>query len=265
MASEENRDAVEIARALLGSISGQELPPQVVVPPPPAVVPQMQSAAVATQVEVPQPPANPQVPVATNPQVPPPVNPQAPSVAAPEEKHDPVAPDHAASASLGASSGAQSNPPVTIHRQLLLRLLRALPIASEGQLQAMLNVFVPNTTPPPAAPNPNPPQNTHRVPPVHPGGIPHGGVQPNDPLLHLLPQPTLKRSKSTNSQPTPPPPSPPNNSPVPRRICTCISLRCCLCPGHSHNARTRFRRFRKTSLGALKPSISNGLRHSILQ
>ena len=134
---------------------------------PPAVDPQTQSAAVATQVEVPQPAANPQVPVATNPQVPPPVNPQAPRAAALEAKHDPVAPDHAASASQGASSGARPNPPVTIHRQLLLRLVRALPIASESQLQAMLNVFDPNTTPPPAAPNPNPPQNACRVPP-HP-------------------------------------------------------------------------------------------------
>ena len=213
MTSEENKDAVEVARALLGSISGQELPPKWLCPLP-AVDPQMQSAAVATQVEVPQPAANPQVPVAMNPQVPPPVNPQAPSAAAPEAKHDPVAPDHAASASLGASSGARSNPPVTIHRQLLLRLVRALPIASESQLQAMLNVFDPNTTPPPAAPNPNPPQNASRVPPVHPGGIPHGGVQPNDPLLHLLPQPTLKRSKFTNSQ-RPPPSSYPTIRPFP--------------------------------------------------
>ena len=85
MTSEKHKDAVEVARALLGSISGQELPPQVAVPPP-AVDPQMQSAAVATQVEVPQSAANPQVPVATNPQVPPPVNPQAPSAAAPEAK-----------------------------------------------------------------------------------------------------------------------------------------------------------------------------------
>ena len=119
----------------------------------------MQGPAVATQVVVPQSAANPQVPAAANPQVPPTVNPQAPSPAAPEAKQDPEVPDHAASAPLGASSSARSNPPVTIHRQLLLRLVRALPIASESQLQAMLNVFDPSATPPPAAPNSNPPQN----------------------------------------------------------------------------------------------------------
>ena len=43
----------------------------------------------------------------------------------------------------GAVSGAHSNPPLTGHRLLLSRLVRALPIASESQLQAMLDVFDP--------------------------------------------------------------------------------------------------------------------------
>ena len=167
----------------------------------------MQGAADATQLEVLHSAVNPMMPAAANPQVPQPVNPQVPSAAVPEEKRGPVVPDHAASAPLGTGSSAQSNPPVTIHRQLLSRLLRALPIASEGQLQSMLNVFDPRATPPPAAPFPNPPQDARPVHPIHPGGIPQGGVQSNDPLQHLLPQPTRKRSELPTPTPTPRPPN----------------------------------------------------------
>ena len=254
MTSADQKDAAEIARALLGSISGQELPPQVVVPPP-ADGPQMQGAADATQIEVLHSAVNPMMPAAANPQVPQPVNPQVPSAAVPEEKRGPVVPDHAASAPLGAGSSTQSNPPVTIHRQLLSRLLRALPIASEGQLQSMLNVFDPRATPPPAAPFPNPPQDARPVHPIHPGGIPQGGVQSNDPLQHLLPQPTRKRSEL----PTPTPP--PSTQHLLRRICTCISLICPLCPGHTHNAGIQPHRIRKHSFGTQELSNSNIRRH----
>ena len=105
---------------------------------------------------------------------------------------------------------AQSDPPVTVHRRLLSRLVRALPIASESQLQAMLNVFDHRANPPAAQnPPPAPPSNIPQaaasnqsrwlaLPPApqshHPGGISHGRVPTNDPLQHLLPQPSHKRS-----------------------------------------------------------------------
>ena len=185
MANAEQKDAVQVARALLGSISGQELPPQVQVlpqqPPNPPIA--------AGQAE-PLPPVNSGV-------QPPPVDLEA--------KVEAAAPDPAAVPPQGAVADAQPDPPLTGHRLLLSRLLRALPIASESQLQAMLRVFDPRAVNP-TAQNPNPPQRQQPVPPppphvrrpaapvANPGGIPRTGLPSNDPLQHLLPQPVLKRS-----------------------------------------------------------------------
>ena len=108
MASQEQKDAAQLARDLLGSVSGRQIPPQVQILPPAAAF---------------------EVPVA----------------AAPEEKGDPAA---AVQAPQNANLEAQSNPPVTLHRQLLSRLVRALPIASDSQLQAMLDIFIPSAAPP---------------------------------------------------------------------------------------------------------------------
>ena len=185
MANAEQKDAAQVARDLLGSISGQELPPQVQVqsqrPPNPPIA--------AGQAE-PLPPVNSGV-------QPPPADLEA--------KVEAAAPDPAAPPPQGAVSDAQPDPPLTGHRLLLSRLLRALPIASESQLQAMLRVFDPRAVNP-AAQNPNPPQRQQPVPPppphvrrpaaplANPGGIPRRGLPSDDPLQHLLPQPVLKRS-----------------------------------------------------------------------
>ena len=96
----------------------------------------------------------------------------------------------------------------------LRRLLRALPIASDQQLQQVLNVFTSNIpplveqpgTPPripatgPHSPPPPPPQSyasAPRVPLIPPRPTPnphlrHG--QAVDPLGHIIPQPSSKRS-----------------------------------------------------------------------
>ena len=186
MASQEQSDATQVARDLLGSVSGRQLPPQVQVLPPAAA---------------------PEVPVAAA---------QVPVAAAPEEKGDPVP---AVQAPQNANLGAQSNPPVTLHRRLLARLVRALPIASEGQLQAMLNVFSPSAAPPvdrdltpppcdrPLPPPPPPVQSLFRppppaAPPANPGGIPRGHAPSDDRLQHLLPQHSHKRSESNNAPPS---------------------------------------------------------------
>ena len=235
MANAEQKDAVQVARALLGSISGQELPPQVEMlpqqPPPPSVA--------AGQAQVP-PPANPALP---------------PHPANLEVKVDPVVPDPAAPAPQGAVPGAQSNPPLTGHRLLLSRLVRALPIASESQLQAMLDVFDPRAAPP-AAQYPNPPQREQPLPRpqahvprpaaplANPGGIPRIGIPTNDPLQHLLPQHSLKRSDLIIC-----PPPLFLSRPLPVVFVQVLHLTCRLCPGHTHNAGAQSRRFRKDSHG----------------
>ena len=99
----------------------------------------MPVAAVPPQVEELPPAANPQVPDAANLQGPDAANPQGllaanlqvPLAANPEVPGTAAVPN------------AQSNPPVTVHRQLLSRLVRALPIGFESQLQVMLDVFDP--------------------------------------------------------------------------------------------------------------------------
>ena len=147
MADAEHKEAIQVARAFLGSISGQEIPPPVQglpqQPPNPPIA--------AGQVEAPPPPVNSGV-------QPPPADLEA--------KVEAALPEHAADPPQGAVSGAQSNPSLTGHRLLLSRLLRALPIASESQLQAMLEVFDPRAVNP-AAQNPNPPQRRQPVPPLH--------------------------------------------------------------------------------------------------
>ena len=172
MASREQLEAEQVAQALLGSVSGLELPPQVVMPPQ-AAIPQVPVAAVPPQVETRPPAANPQVPIAANPRVPVAANPRVPAAPVLEEKHDPVVPAPVAPAPQDAVPNAQSNPPVTPHHRLMLRLVRALPIASNTQLQAMLDVFNPRVTPPPAAQNSNPsPQQRSFPPPNHAGCLP---------------------------------------------------------------------------------------------
>ena len=178
--------AAQIARDLLGSASNQArlLPPQVQLPPPPVPAP------------------------------------EEPVAAAPEEKNATVTqvqndpandPAPANQPSQSSQSNAPPDPPVTLHRQLLSRLVRALPIASEQQLQSMLNVFDHRAVPPAAQnPPPPPPSNIPQasapvqsrwqsLPPAphshHPGGISYGRGPTNDPLQHLLPQPSYKRSK----------------------------------------------------------------------
>ena len=189
---------MQVARDLLGSVSGQQLPPEVLVPPPAA---------------------NPEVPAAAPPEV--------PTAAAPEVKVDPAPPVQAPQA---ANLGAHSSPPVTLHRQLLSRLVRALPIASETQLQAMLNVFDPRTAHP-AAPDATPPPVVRPLPPppvlpvvnpllppappANPGGIPRGHVPSGDQLQHLLPQYSRKRSVLDDA----PFPFPFYYPPLPHRIC----------------------------------------------
>ena len=114
--------AAQIARDLLGSGSNQEqlLPPQVQLPPPP------------------------------------PDEPEEPVAAVNEVKIDTAPPDQA---SQSLVPNAQSDPPVTLHRRLLSQLVRALPIASESQLQAMLNVFDHRANHPAAQDPPRPPPN----------------------------------------------------------------------------------------------------------
>ena len=200
--------AAQIARELLGPVSGQEqrLPPRVQIPPPPIV------------------------------------EPEEPVAAVPEEKLDTAPPDQASQSSV---PNAQSDPPVTVHRRLLSRLVRALPIASESQLQAMLNVFDHRAHPPAAQnPPPAPPSNIPQaaasnqsrwlaLPPApqshHPGGISHGRVPTNDPLQHLLPQPSHKRSGLHS-----PPPFTILCPSVPVFLVLCQFM-CRLCLGLSHN------------------------------
>ena len=183
MASQEQEDAAQLARDLLGSVSGRQIPPQVQILPPAAAF---------------------EVPVA----------------AAPEEKGDPAP---AVQAPQNANLEAQSNPPVTLHRQLLSRLVRALPIASDSQLQAMLDIFIPSAappvdqdlTPPPGVrPLPQYPAQSFAhpqppaAPPANPGGISQGQAPSDDQLQHLLPQHSHKRSESNIAPPSPFNPTP---------------------------------------------------------
>ena len=176
--------AAQIARDLLGSASNQArlLPPQVQLPPPPVLAPEEPVAAVPEE-------KNATVPEVQN-----------------EPANDP-APANQPSQSSG--SNAQPDPPVTLHHQLQSRLVRALPIASKIQLQSMVNVFDHKTNPR-SAQNLSPPQSnipqvghhsvTMAVPTPRPTislprRISYGRVPTNDPLQHLLPQPSYKRSE----------------------------------------------------------------------
>ena len=124
----EGRDllAAQIARDLLGSAGNQAqlLPPQVQLPPPPAPAPEEPVAAV----------------------------PEEKDAVVPEVQDEP-ANDPAPANQPSQSSRSNALP---LHRQLLSRLIRALPIASEAQLQSMLNVFDHRAIPP-AVQNPPPP------------------------------------------------------------------------------------------------------------
>ena len=185
----EGRDllAAQIARDLLGSAGNQAqpLPPQVQLPPPPAPAPEEPVAAV----------------------------PEEKDAVVPEVQDEPANdPAPANQPSQSSRSNALPNPPVTLHRQLLSRLIRALPIASEAQLQSMLNVFDHRANPPAVQnpPLPPPPSSVPQasapvqsrwqsLPPAphshHPGGISYGRAPTTDPLQHLLPQPSYKRSE----------------------------------------------------------------------
>ena len=93
----------------------------------------------------------------------------------------------------------QSTDTSTPRYRLVQRLLRALPIASQAQLAAMINVFDPNRDVP-HAPATAPPQNigtATTIPQSYPGGLPRTYQQTSDPLQHLLAQPSLKRSGLT--------------------------------------------------------------------
>ena len=116
----EEKAAIEMAQALLGSMAQQppDLPPPVqATPPPPAAAQQAQPAA------------------------------QVPRDNVDEIKDDPPP-------SATSEQKAQSTDAVPPRHRLLQRLLRALPIASPAQLTAMINVFDPNRdvllAPPPA-------------------------------------------------------------------------------------------------------------------
>ena len=153
----EGRDllAAQIARDLLGSAGNQAqlLPPQVQLPPPPAPAPEEPVAAV----------------------------PEEKDAVVPEVQDEPANdPAPANQPSQSSRSNALPNPPVTLHRQLLSRLIRALPIASEAQLQSMLNVFDHRAIPPRSNPLPPPPLTylKHR-PPFSLVGSP-------SPLPHIL-------------------------------------------------------------------------------
>ena len=154
-----------LAQALLGSLAQQplELPPPVQAPPPadPEVAPVPEVASVPQADDIPE------VPFALQDDLP-----------ATEQKEQ----------------AAESPTP---RYQLLKRLLRALPIASADQLSAMINVFDPTrvAAPPPPAQFSNP---TVTFPQSHPGGLPYAGSRSNDPLHHLLAQPSLKRSEHSN-------------------------------------------------------------------
>ena len=160
----EEKAAIEMAQALLGSMAQQppDLPPPVqATPPPPAAAQQAQPAA------------------------------QVPRDNVDEIKDDPPP-------SATSEQKAQSTDAVPPRHRLLQRLLRALPIASPAQLTAMINVFDPNrdallAPPPPATAPPQNPGTATTQPQSYPGGLPHTAQQTPDPLHHLLAQPSLKR------------------------------------------------------------------------
>ena len=122
----EEKAAIEMAQALLGSMAQQppDLPPPVqATPPPPAAAQQAQPAA------------------------------QVPRDNVDEIKDDPPP-------SATSEQKAQSTDAAPPRHRLLQRLLRALPIASPAQLAAMITVFDPNReallAPPPPPPPPLP-------------------------------------------------------------------------------------------------------------
>ena len=110
----------------------------------------------------------------------------------------------------------QHDEPTTARHQLLGRLLRALPIASEVQMNTILSVYDPTREQavarvppgPPPTPYTAPPQSQaprSQVPTVKPpttflGGTLRAGLYSGDPVHHLT-QPSLKSLVSVASLP----------------------------------------------------------------